>query len=144
MSEDQRLRYLADAVNTASPAQLVVMLYDRLGLDIERAASIQESGTHFESLEHLRHGQQIIAELLATLNVDAWDGADDLAALYGFLLRELIAGGAGPEVRRLRGAGTIVSDLRSSWYEAGQQLVGDISPVAAAGNAPASVGAWVA
>ena len=91
-----------------------------------------------------RSPARIIAELLATLNVDAWDGADDLAALYGFLLRELIAGGAGPEVRRLRGAGTIVSDLRSSWYEAGQQLVGDISPVAAAGNAPASVGAWVA
>ncbi len=32
-----RARYLGDAVATASPQQLLVMLYDRLALDLERA-----------------------------------------------------------------------------------------------------------
>jgi phosphoenolpyruvate synthase/pyruvate phosphate dikinase len=32
-----RARYLGDAVATASPQQVLVMLYDRLALDLERA-----------------------------------------------------------------------------------------------------------
>ena len=31
-----RARYLGDSIATASPQQLLVMLYDRLALDLER------------------------------------------------------------------------------------------------------------
>ena len=34
---DARARYLADAVATATPAKRIVLLYDRLWLDIQRA-----------------------------------------------------------------------------------------------------------
>ena len=33
-----RARYLGDAVATSSPQQVLVMLYDRLALDLERGA----------------------------------------------------------------------------------------------------------
>ncbi len=147
MSEDQRQRYLADTVNTASPAQLIVMLYDRLGIDIERAATAQESDEFFASTEHLRHGQRVIAELMSSLDIDAWDGGDDLAALYGFVLRELIAVCGSPDAQRLRHTGTLIAGLRSAWYEAAQIVQAD-PPAVTAGPAtvaaPASAGAWVA
>jgi flagellar secretion chaperone FliS len=131
-----RLRYLANAVSTATPAQRIVMLYDRLGLDIERAASVEMGG---EASPHVRHAQQIVAELLSSLDSSVWAGADDLAAIYGYLLTELIGCNTEPDPERLRSVGAIVADLRSSWHEAGQQI--------ASGPArPASLsafGAWV-
>jgi flagellar secretion chaperone FliS len=131
-----RLRYLANAVSTATPAQRIVMLYDRLGLDIERAASVEVSS---EASPHVRHAQQIVAELLSSLDSSVWAGADDLAAIYGYLLTELIGCNTEPAPERLRSVGAIVADLRSSWHEAGQQI-------ASAPARPASLsafGAWV-
>ncbi len=39
----------------------------------------------------LMSAQAIIVELRSSLAIDTWDGAPGLAALYGFLLTELIA-----------------------------------------------------
>jgi len=131
-----RLRYLANAVSTATPAQRIVMLYDRLGLDIERAASTEASS---EASPHIRHAQQIVAELLSSLDASVWAGADDLAAIYGYLLTELIGCNSQPDPDRLRSVGVIVADLRSSWHEAGQQ----ISSAPSRPTSLSTVGAWV-
>ncbi len=139
MSTDPaRLRYLADAVATATPAQRIVMLYDRLGLDIERAAAV--AGVPFAPGTHLRHAQRIVAELMTSLDTSAWSGAEDLASLYGYLLRELISANAEPDAIRLRAAGRIVADLRSSWFAAGQELAETAAP---APRVAVVSGAWV-
>ena len=39
-----RARYLGDAVATSSPQQILVMLYDRLALDLERAQKAVAAG----------------------------------------------------------------------------------------------------
>lgn len=138
MSPDSgRLRYLADAVSTATPAQRIVMLYDRMGLDIERAASAGEP--HLAS-PHIRHAQQIVAELMSSLDASTWSGADNLAALYGFVLTELIATNADPDPVRLRAVGAIVSDLRQSWFDAAQILANEAAPST---RVAATAGAWV-
>lgn len=113
-----QLRYLADAVNTASPAQRVVMLYDRLVLDVRRAADASGSGDRAQTSEQLRHAQLIVAELRASLHLDAWSGADDLASLYGFLLSELIALNLDTDAERFTRVLDIVTGLRDSWRDA--------------------------
>jgi flagellar protein FliS len=133
-----RLRYLANAVSTATPAQRIVMLYDRLGLDIERAASGDADGG---ASPHIRHAQQIVAELLSSLDTSVWKGAANLTAIYGFLLSELIACNTEPDPDRLRVLGDVVSRLRSSWHEAAQQLAGGSRPTQPAASVTA--GAWV-
>ncbi|MGX7681048.1 flagellar export chaperone FliS [Jatrophihabitans sp. DSM 45814] len=117
-SSPAQLRYLADTVNTASPVRLLVMLYDRLVLDIRRAADAQEASEQIVASEQLRHAQQIVAELLTSLRMQGWDGAENLASLYGFILGELIAVNLTPSPARLRAVEQIVSDLRDSWREA--------------------------
>jgi flagellar protein FliS len=116
-----RARYLADAVATASPAQRIVLLYDRLWLDIQRAQAAQDCG-EVSARDHLQHAQQIVAELLGSLDVTAWSGAADLASLYSYLLRELIGEVIEPLPGRLAAATRIVSDLRLSWQQAEAQL----------------------
>jgi flagellar protein FliS len=117
-SSPAQLRYLADAVSTASPGALLVMLYDRLVLDLRRAADAQEAVDRTIATEQIRHAQQIIAELRSSLRMDGWEGADNLASLYGFILAELIAVNLEPDHRRLRAVEQIVTGLRDSWHQA--------------------------
>jgi flagellar protein FliS len=113
-----QLRYLTDTVSTATPARLIVMLYDRLGLDLRRAADAFERNARFEAAPHLLHAQQIIAELLSSLRTELWPGGKDLASLYSFLLRELISVNAEGDVERLTAITEITTELRNTWDEA--------------------------
>ena len=70
-----RDRYVQDAVSTASPATLLVMLYDRLVLDLLRAETALRDGKRDAANEQLAHAQDIISELANTLDVDVWEGA---------------------------------------------------------------------
>ncbi|HST48201.1 flagellar export chaperone FliS [Jatrophihabitans sp.] len=122
-ADPARARYLADAVATATPARRIVLLYDRLWLDIQRAQAAQDCGD-LTARDHLQHAQQILAELLGSLDVTAWTGAADLASLYSYLLRELIGEVIEPRPGRLATVTRIVSTLRESWQQAEAQLQG--------------------
>lgn len=122
-----RARYLADAVATATPARRIVLLYDRLWLDIQRAQAAQDCGD-VTARDHLQHAQQIVAELLGSLDASTWSGAANLAGLYSYLLRELIGEVLEPQPGRLAAVTRIVSDLRASWQQAEAQLQGGPLP----------------
>jgi len=117
-----RARYMGDAVSTASPQQLLVMLYDRLALDLERSQTALEAGDREESNTQLQHAQEIVIELRSSLDVAAWDGGPRLAALYTWLLTELIAANVKGDVRRVGDCRRIVEPLRDAWREAAASL----------------------
>jgi flagellar protein FliS len=135
-----RQRYLADKVNTATPAQLIVMLYDRLTVDIERAATAQSAGDLAAGSAPLLHAQQIVTELHSSLNVSVWAGGEQLASLYVYILLEIIGVHGTPDPERLRAVGQIVLDLRSAWSQAAEQLT---SGVRLSEHEPVASGAWV-
>jgi flagellar protein FliS len=129
-NEDFRARYLRERVLTASPAQRVVMLYDRLSLDLARAGDDAVP----DPVQHVDHAVSIVAELRSSLDVTAGGPADNLAALYTYLLRELLAVRGG-ERARLAGCVQIVETLRAAWTKvAAEQLAAAV---------PAAAGAWV-
>jgi flagellar protein FliS len=113
-----RDRYLADSVSTASPGKLLVMLYDRLVLDLAQGEEAVRAGDRDRSAERLTHAQEIILELRTTLDLDAWSGAPGLANLYGFLLTELIGANIGRDADRIAACRALVEPLRDAWREA--------------------------
>lgn len=134
-SEAQRARFLNDAVLSASPARLVTMLYDRLVLDIDRAARAQRSGDIAESNTQLTHAQDIVTELMVTLDVAAWSGGPALYSLYSHLLTELVESNVTHDADRTDACRAVVEPLRSAWHEAAQEL-----SQATEGRATASAG----
>lgn len=133
MAEDEvRARYLRDRVMTATPAQRVVMLYDRLGLDLTLAEVAEDDCS---ARQRISHAMQVVAELRSSLDVTAGGPAENLASIYGFLLRVLIAAQAG-DGDRLAEAAQIVSSLRDAWAQAGER-------VGASAAAPPAAGRWV-
>jgi flagellar protein FliS len=117
-----RARYMGASVATASPQQLLVMLYDRLALDLERGEQALVDGDRQQAGEQLMHAQEIVLELRASLQVDVWDGGPRLAALYAWVLGELIQANLKGDVRRVRDCRRVVEPLRDAWREAAASL----------------------
>lgn len=130
MSTDLRARYLSQRVMTATPGQRVVMLYDRLHLDLQRAGTVADPA---ESGEHVSHAMEIVAELAGSLDQAAGGPAENLASIYGYLLTELSTIRSG-QTEKLAGCQRIVASLREAWTQA----VATLPAPAASGG-----GAWV-
>jgi flagellar protein FliS len=116
-----RDRYLADSINTASPGKLLVMLYDRLVMDLMQGEEALRAGDREKAGDKITHAQEIILELRTTLDVDAWDGGPGLAGLYGFLLTELIGANIRRDVDRVAACRGLIEPLRDAWREAAAQ-----------------------
>jgi flagellar secretion chaperone FliS len=119
-----RARYLGDSVATASPHQVLVMLYDRLALDLERAQRAAATGDRQEASEQLQHAQAIVYELLSSLRVDVWDGGPRLAALYNWLVSELQQANIKLDTNRISSCRQVVEPLRDAWRQAAASLAG--------------------
>jgi flagellar secretion chaperone FliS len=116
-----RDRYLADSINTASPGKLLVMLYDRLVMDLMQGEEALRAGSREQAGDKLTHAQEIILELRTTLDLDAWSGAPGLANLYGFLITELIGANIARDAGRVAACRALVEPLRDAWREAAGQ-----------------------
>lgn len=123
-------QYLEQKVGSASPAQLVTMLYDRLLVDVDRAAAAQDAGDHAAAGPHLTHAQRIVAELHGSLS-DAWDGADDLRSIYTFLTGRLIAAHIQRDRAITAECRDIVAPLRDAWHQAAATTTTGTAPTAA-------------
>jgi flagellar protein FliS len=113
-----RTRYLADSVATASPGQLLVMLYDRLVVDLTQAEDALRAGDQPTASARLMHAQDIVSELRGSLDLTAWDGAAGLAQLYGYLFTRLIKANVGNDADLVAECRGIVEPLRDAWREA--------------------------
>lgn len=117
-----RNRYVTDAVATAGPQQILTMLYDRLVIDLSRAESQQRAGNRAGAADQLDHAQEIVSALASTLQVDAWDGGQNLMDLYMFMLRELMACSLEGDADRVAAVRELVVPLRDAWHQAAASL----------------------
>jgi flagellar protein FliS len=113
-----RSRYLTDSVSTASPARLLVMLYDRLVLDLAHAEVALRGGDREGSSARVQHAQEIIIELRNSLDLTSWDGAENLAQIYDFLLTELLGANVAGDADRIATSKDLVVPLAEAWREA--------------------------
>ncbi|EMY34092.1 flagellar protein FliS [Arthrobacter crystallopoietes BAB-32] len=132
----QRNEYLRHQVLSATPAQLLVMLYDRLVLDLKRAEAAQTGQNWAVASEQLLHAQAIITELSSTLKTDAWDGADGLFATYTYVSSALMNANIHRDVELTREAIRLTIPLQEAWQEAAASLPGhaSVSATLSSGN----------
>ncbi|MDP9798038.1 flagellar protein FliS [Catenuloplanes nepalensis] len=116
-----RNRYLNDSITTASPGRLLVMLYDRLVLDVAQGEEALLAGDRVTAADKLQHAQEIIIELRSTLDMTVWSGAAGLASLYAYWLAELIGANVGNDAARARAVREQIEPVRDAWREAAAQ-----------------------
>ena len=121
MYSNAKNAYVGNSVATASPERLLVMLCDRLVLDVQRALEAQQNRNLPEAHNQLIHAQEIIIHLRSTLRVEAWDGGPGLASLYDWLHNELIRANISKDPAVTEGCLSIVTNLADTWRTAALQ-----------------------
>ena len=121
--QDAAATYRDHAVTTASPAKLVVLIFQRLTLDLERALHALE--TDQSPHTHLIHAQDLLVALLDALDLDAWEHAPQLANIYLTIHQNLITANIEKNPTLIRDNLDIITELTQAWTQAETQ-VGDL------------------
>lgn len=119
----QAANYRELEILSASPERLVVIMFDALVVQLERARIGTERNDLEMQVVGLTKARAIIGELLATLDFEK--GAEvstQLADLYQYMLAELIDVGQRKDVAMLRRLAGIASTLRDGFVGACEQL----------------------
>jgi flagellar protein FliS len=116
--EAAKNKYVSDSVHTMSPGQLIVALYDRILLDLERALSGLAETDLYATHTALTHAQEILHELLTSLDVKSWPGGASLAAVYRHVQSELVAANVRKDAAPIHECKAMLVPLRDAWREA--------------------------
>jgi flagellar protein FliS len=119
-----RNRYVGDSVGTASPARLVTMLYDRLVRDLTTAEAALAARDLGSANGAMIHAQEIVWELAAGLDPTKWSGGPALAALYQFMLEELLDANVKKDAAKVVSVRGLVEPLRDAWHQAAELAAG--------------------
>ena len=124
MSHSTTRRYLEDAVRTASPQKIRLMLIEAAIRNIERTrmAWQEAESDDANSLEYLIKAQDIVTELLASLDRDTEpELASKVAGIQMFIYRCLLEAGLEHSVEKLDDAKRILEEERETWRLACEQ-----------------------
>lgn len=110
--------YQAARVETGSPLQLVIQLYDGAIRFMRRACLAMNAKEFALKGQNLNKAHAIITELNATLEHDqAPELAIQLEQLYGFVLDRIIEANLKSDPEILQPAIRVLEQLRSGWSE---------------------------
>ena len=107
-------KYQNDSVMTASPMDLVVMLYDALIKQIKLSDIFLENREYEKVNQHLSRAEDIVSELLCSLEL-SYPISEELMKLYDFMLQELIQINLQKDRSRIPPLLEIVESLREAW-----------------------------
>jgi flagellar protein FliS len=116
--EAARNKYVSDSVNTMSPGQLIVALYDRVLLDCERALTAIAEPDVYGAHTALTHAQEIVHELLTSLDLKQWPGGAGLAAIYRHVYDLLVEANVNKAPAPVHACREMIVPLRDAWREA--------------------------
>jgi flagellar protein FliS len=109
--------YLKQSVFTASPAELIVMLFDACIKNLKLADMLlHEDGRVGDAGLRLTRAQEIIGELIASLNGDV-PLSHQLLPIYQFLLSSIREMNLKKDLSQLPGILEILESMRETWEQ---------------------------
>lgn len=117
MNQKLARRYVEDGMATIPKPQLLLRLYDRLLLDLERAEAAIGGRRIEDGHNALVHAQDIVHELNLALDVEVWEEGRALRSIYQHLTELLIEANTAKDTAPIRAAVVVVAPLRDAWSE---------------------------
>lgn len=115
----QTAAYRQQSVLTATPGQLVVMLYDGCLRFLHQAVYGLREGQVREAGARLSRAGAILDELLATLDLEqGGEVASRLQGIYVFCSRELLEARRDHDPARVEAVSRLLGELREAWAQA--------------------------
>jgi len=118
MNDDIRRNYLETAVQSATPVDLVVMLYDLLIEDLRKASHHTAQCDPAACADAVRHALLVLEQLQGTLNLEAGgDAAQNMDQLYTILRTQIIQAQGGRSVQVFDNVKNLLLSLRAAWQQ---------------------------
>ena len=108
--------YQQNSVTTASPGELTLMLYNGCLKFIGKAVAAIENNNISERNTNIQKAQNIIRELMVTLNMDM-EVSKNMIVLYEYVLDRLTHANIKNEVQALKDAEVLVTEFRDTWKQ---------------------------
>lgn len=110
--------YQSNSVMTASPAKLVLMLYDGAIKNLKLAELALEEKKIEKVNTYIKKTQDIISEFMLTLNFDVGgDVAKNLYQLYEYMYNRLLRANIDKDVEGIREVKKYLEELRETWAQ---------------------------
>jgi flagellar secretion chaperone FliS len=109
--------YQQQAILTATPGRLVVMLYDGALRFLFQSATAMRQGLAAVADEKLRRAEAIVDELLVTLDMSQGDIAERLQAIYVFCNQLMREARSERDAGKLDTTRELLGELREAWAE---------------------------
>lgn len=113
--DDPYASYRKTQIETATPGQLVVMLYQGAVRFLSIASSAMEQGNIELSHTALLRAQDILLELRTTLNPEAGEVAASLSAIYDYMLGRLIEANLHKDPEPVQEVLSYLQELLPAW-----------------------------
>ena len=110
--------YQSHAVQTANGPHLLLMLCDRMSVDIARAEVALGASDTMAANEHLQHAQKIVRMLRSALDPDGFRGAYELLSVYNFLEAHLIRANLEKDAALVQECADLVRPIHEAWGKA--------------------------
>lgn len=109
--------YLKNEIEGATKGKLVLLLYDGAIKFVSNAIKYAQEKNIVATHENIMKAENIIYELLSTLNMEAGEIAENLFKLYDFLIWQLVEANKTKDPEKLTPVLGILKTLRDAWKE---------------------------
>ena len=118
-------QYKKTQITTANQGKLIVMLYDGALRFVNRAIELIPSKSIEDIHINIVRAQDIIGELITSLNMDAGEIAHRLFSIYMYINRRLTAANIHKDEKPLLEVKKYLTELREAWEEAAKKVQPD-------------------
>jgi flagellar protein FliS len=116
---------------TASPADLILQLYDGLLNNLQRADDAMTAGQDLAAANAaLLRAQDIVMELVASLDLDAGEIAQQLADLYQYVYQRLIEANVRKDRDAIAEVIRLMGRIRDAWAQIARTAPAAAAPAA--------------
>lgn len=114
---DPYLEYKRNSIMTASPEELVMMLYNGIIRFVNEAKQAIDDKNIERAHNSITRAQDIVLELMSTLDMQ-YDISKNLYSIYDYISRRLIEANLKKDKVALDEVESLISDLKDTWGKA--------------------------
>jgi flagellar protein FliS len=115
-------RYMEERVATASPAELIGMLFDAALANVKLGSAALEADDRQEASRRYMKAQDVVMELRSSLNQDAGELASQLDGIYAWVFQHLVTASVAQDKRHALAAAKealrCLEPIVAAWAEA--------------------------
>ena len=122
--------FTSNGLETASSSKILVMCFDRLDRDLKVAREAIGRQDHYVTNESLTHAQDLLGEVAAMLDVEAWTHAPSLLAVYDYVLRLLAKANLLKAEPLVAEAQQLLGEVGDAFRSAAENVASTVAPMA--------------